>query len=124
MKSVWQSALVQGAVLHLSPHLLTISGIMALSTLLSQFISNVPTAALYLPILAHFGAKAPQYLALVCGATISGMLTIVGAASNVIILQNVQQRGKLGFSAFEFMAIGMPLGLICLVIYYLFLVVF
>ena len=123
MSAVWQSNSVQAWVRHLPQSTLSVFSIIGVSTVLSQLISNVPTAALYLPVLSHLGAQLHHYLALVCGATISGMLTIVGAASNLIILQNVQQRNEPGFSAFEFMAVGLPLGLLCLVIYYLYLVI-
>jgi Na+/H+ antiporter NhaD/arsenite permease-like protein len=57
-------------------------------------------------------------MALAAGSTIAGNFLILGAASNVIIIQNAEKReGTLGF--FEFDRIGIPLGFLNLLIYWL-----
>ena len=43
------------------------------------------------------------------GSTIAGNLTVIGAASNVIIVQAAESQKKKTFSFFEFARIGLPL---------------
>jgi len=57
-------------------------------------------------------------MALAAGSTIAGNLLILGAASNVIIIQHAEKHeATLGF--FEFARIGIPLGFANLLIYWL-----
>ena len=116
MSSVWQTGIVQQQVNTLSIDLTTIPAIMLLSASLSQLVSNVPLVALYLPMLAN---PSPESLmALAAGSTIAGNLLILGAASNVIIIQHAEKHeATLGFV--EFARIGIPLGLINLLIYWI-----
>ena len=59
-------------------------------------------------------------MALAAGSTIAGNLTILGAASNVIIIQQAEARGEtLTFT--EFAKVGVPLTLIQIGIYAVFL---
>ncbi|HOW89348.1 MAG TPA: hypothetical protein PL037_03625, partial [Elusimicrobiales bacterium] len=90
------------------------------SLVLSQFISNVPMAALYLPLLLRSGAETGALMALAAGSTIAGNAFILGAASNVIIIQNAEKRGEtLTFA--EFARIGVPLTAVNAAVYWLFL---
>ena len=70
----------------LSPVILGV--VLLLGILGSQVVSNVPAAAMYLPILTQGSVSAVQYMALAAGCTIAGNLTIFGAPSNVIIVQH------------------------------------
>lgn len=113
--SVWQTGIMQRLVSELRIDLTTIPAIMLLSASLSQLISNVPLVALYLPMLTHPSPEA--LMALAAGSTIAGNLLILGAASNVIIIQHAEKHeASLGF--FEFARIGIPLGLVNLLIYW------
>lgn len=113
--SVWQTGIMQRLVSELRIDLTTIPAIMLLSASLSQLISNVPLVALYLPMLANPSPEA--LMALAAGSTIAGNLLILGAASNVIIIQHAEKHNaSLGF--FEFARIGIPLGLVNLLIYW------
>jgi Na+/H+ antiporter NhaD/arsenite permease-like protein len=113
--SVWQTGIMQRLVSELRIDLTTIPAIMLLSASLSQLISNVPLVALYLPMLANPSPEA--LMALAAGSTIAGNLLILGAASNVIIIQHAEKHdASLGF--FEFARIGIPLGLVNLLIYW------
>jgi len=115
MSSVWQTGIVQQQVNGLHMDLTTIPAIILLSASLSQLISNVPLVALYLPMLVHPSSEA--LMALAVGSTIAGNLLILGAASNVIIIQHAEKhKATLGF--FEFARIGIPLGLVNLLIYW------
>jgi Na+/H+ antiporter NhaD/arsenite permease-like protein len=59
-------------------------------------------------------------MALAAGSTIAGNLTILGAASNVIIIQNAERQGAtLTFR--EFLRVGIPLTLAQVFVYWGFL---
>jgi Na+/H+ antiporter NhaD/arsenite permease-like protein len=96
MQSVWDSNILQTMISSAHINLLSTSSIMLLSVLLSQLISNVPLVALYLPILTETGASIRDIMALAAGSTIAGNLTTLGAASNVIIIQNAFNHDKYG----------------------------
>ncbi len=94
--------------------------ILGASVILSQFISNVPFAALFQPLMASKGMAIEGVMALAAGSTIAGNLTILGAASNVIIIQNAEKRGYT-LSFWEFFRIGLPLTVVNCVVYWIFL---
>jgi Na+/H+ antiporter NhaD/arsenite permease-like protein len=60
-------------------------------------------------------------MALAAGSTIAGNLTILGAASNVIIIQNAEREGET-LSFFEFARIGIPLTIIQAVVFGIWLI--
>jgi Na+/H+ antiporter NhaD/arsenite permease-like protein len=97
---------------------------MGVSVLLSQLLSNVPLVALYLPVLMQAGALTKGMMALAAGSTIAGNLTILGAASNVIIIQNAEKRSGATLAFLEFVRIGVPLTAINVAVYWLFLQIF
>jgi Na+/H+ antiporter NhaD/arsenite permease-like protein len=102
--------------------MISITAIMAVSIILSQFISNVPLVALYLPILIHAGVSEKEMIALAAGSTIAGNLSILGAASNVIIIQNAEKKAQETITFLEFLRIGIPLTIVNTLVYWLFLV--
>lgn len=89
-------------------------------TYISQLISNVPLVALYLQVLDQLAVSAKELVALAAGSTIAGNLTILGAASNVIIIQNAEKCGET-ITFLEFVRIGVPLTALNLLVYWLFL---
>ncbi|MEM2878484.1 MAG: SLC13 family permease [Candidatus Hadarchaeales archaeon] len=116
MESVWETGFIQSLIGEGT--FLSNYSIVAFSVVLSQFISNVPLVALILPLVA----KAPTagLMALAAGSTIAGNLTILGAASNVIIVQNAEKRGStLSFT--DFVKVGAPLTLVNAAVYMVFL---
>lgn len=121
MQSVWDSGFFQNAIE--KSHLIInhIPVILTVSVILSQFISNVPLVTLYLPLLTHYAAPQSHLLTLAAGSTIAGNLSILGAASNIIILQNSEKRGEAAFGFFDFIKIGVPLTLINIFVYAIFL---
>jgi Na+/H+ antiporter NhaD/arsenite permease-like protein len=121
MASVWNSGYFQGTMASMHLNLASGSIIMTVSVLLSQLISNVPLVALYLPILTEIGGSTAELMALAAGSTIAGNLTILGAASNVIIIQNAEKRGGATLTFWEFVRVGAPLTLINIAVYWLFL---
>jgi Na+/H+ antiporter NhaD/arsenite permease-like protein len=64
------------------------------------------------------------YLALAAGSTLAGNLFILGAASNVIVIQNAQKRGTPGVTFLAFARVGVPLTIIQVAVYWLFLSLF
>lgn len=83
--------------------------ITAASMALSQVLSNVPFVALYdfVMIDSGFGGEhVAQWLMLAAASTIAGNLTILGAASNVIVIEAAESRGVRAFSFWEFTKIG------------------
>ncbi|WP_298623944.1 SLC13 family permease [uncultured Legionella sp.] len=121
MQSVWDSGFFQANMNHFHISVNHIAVILLISVILSQFISNVPWVALYLPLLMHHSHSNLSLLSLAVGSTIAGNLSILGAASNIIIIQNSEKRGVKGVGFFEFIKIGAPLTLINLLIYAYFL---
>ena len=119
MQSVWISGTCQRLLYNLSPHLGSVPMILTLSILLSQLISNVPFVALYLPAMGN-AVSQRQLMALAAGSTIAGNLLILGAASNVIIIQNAEKEGQT-LSFYEFFKIGALITFLDAVIYFLFI---
>jgi len=123
MESVWRSGFVQQVLESVDGSLSSDAMIFGTSVVLSQFISNVPLVALYQPLLLASGAMTPQLMALAAGSTIAGNLTILGAASNVIVLQGAERRSKERIGFVEFLTIGFPLTVVNVAVYWLFLLV-
>jgi len=119
IEAVWLTEFFQHFIKSLHLTLSAKPTIISISVLLSQLISNVPLVALYLPLLAH--ATHAQLLALAVGSTVAGNLLILGAASNVIVIQNAEKRGVQAFSFWEFFKLGLPLTLINILVYYWFI---
>ena len=115
MESVWQTGFFQAFV---DPGMVTsVPMILITSIVISQFISNVPFVALFQPMILQAGGTTVQLMALAAGSTIAGNLTILGAASNVIIIQNAEKRGET-VTFFEFAKIGIPLTLLQFTVYW------
>ncbi|MEM2944543.1 MAG: anion transporter [Methanomassiliicoccales archaeon] len=120
MESVWDSEFFQSLIAQSNYDFSSLYGILIISVILSQLISNVPFVALYLPLLVEAGISEQGLMALAAGSTIAGNLLILGAASNVIIIQNAEKRGEtVGF--LEFAKVGIPLTAINMAVYWLFL---
>jgi len=114
MASVWQTGVFQSLV---SNGMLTsVPALLATSIVFSQFISNVPFVALFQPLVMAAGSGTAQLMALAAGSTIAGNLTILGAASNVIIIQNAEKQG-VTLTFMEFLKVGLPLTVLQLIVY-------
>lgn len=116
MRSVWDTGLIQSWLPARTPG---VGEILVASVLGSQLISNVPLVALALPLLPS--QDTGLLLALAAGSTIAGNLSLTGAASNVIIVQNAERHGA-SLSFWLFLKLGLPLTLINLGVYHLWLV--
>lgn len=118
MESVWSSGVFQGIMRESSAGFGSILAILALSVFLSQIISNVPFVALFQPLLHNPSAQ--DLMALAAGSTIAGNLFILGAASNVIIIQNAEKSGE-SLTFLDFARVGVPLTALNVFIYWIFL---
>ena len=121
MESVWLTGLLQSVITEMNSNVLSIFAILLIGVLASQLISNVPLVALYLPLLTNAGATTTELMALAAGSTIAGNLFILGAASNVIIIQNAEKKTGETLTFFEFAKIGIPLTMLQIGIYWIWL---
>lgn len=121
MQSFWNSGLIQGLINNMNINITNMLMIFVVSIVLSQFISNVPLVALYLPMLLEAGASSKEMVALAAGSTIAGNLFILGAASNVIIIQNAEKKSNETITFLEFAKVGIPLTILNTIVYYVYL---
>jgi Na+/H+ antiporter NhaD/arsenite permease-like protein len=98
--------------------------ITAASLSLSQVLSNVPFVDLYNFVMIEngfTGGHVKQWLMLAAASTVAGNLTILAAASNIIIIESAEARGVRAFGFVEFAKIGSVITAVNVLIYYLFL---
>lgn len=108
MQSVWDTGVFQQSMASGACPVTSVPAIFSLGIIVSQFISNVPFVALALPLIAAAGASDAALMALAAGATLAGNPLVLGAASNVIIIQNAEKEG-ITIRFLEFARIGIPL---------------
>jgi Na+/H+ antiporter NhaD/arsenite permease-like protein len=128
MGAVWDSGIGK-AILGALPaplignNIQSVGAIMTVSIVLSQILSNVPFVQLYSYQMQYLGFSgiAVPWLALAAGATLSGNLTVLGAVSNIIIMNSAETRGGKSFGYFEFFKFGIVITLISAAIFYFFL---
>jgi Na+/H+ antiporter NhaD/arsenite permease-like protein len=124
MDSVWRSEFFQHLLAESKQDITSTGMILSVSIILSQLISNVPLVALYQPILIHSGTATRGLMALAAGSTIAGNLFILGAASNIIIIQNAEKKSHLRITFWDFAKVGIPLTILNTAVYWLFLSLF
>ena len=121
MDSVWRSEFFQHVLVESKQDVTSTGMILSVSIVLSQLISNVPLVALYQPMLIHAGTVTKGFMALAAGSTIAGNLFILGAASNIIIIQNVENKSHYTITFLDFAKVGIPLTIMNTAVYWLFL---
>ncbi len=119
MESLWETGIIQESLRALQADPRSPEAILAVSVLLSQVISNVPLVALLLPTMQHAGAGLPELMALAAGSTIAGNLMILGAASNVIIVQKAERQAHATLTFMQFARAGVPLTVVQVAVYWL-----
>ncbi|MBN1390027.1 MAG: anion transporter [Candidatus Thermoplasmatota archaeon] len=124
MKSVWNTGIFQDITGSSPFNMGSIPMILSASIVGSQFVSNVPMVALYMPILQELGVGAEGMLALAAGSTIAGNLTLIGAASNIIIVQNAERRSGDTLTFLDFLKVGAPLTFLNIAVHLLFFALF
>jgi Na+/H+ antiporter NhaD/arsenite permease-like protein len=86
----------------------SILSIVSASVILSQFMSNVPFVAFYTKVMhvnGFDGSDVKEWVALAGASTLAGNLTLLGAASNLIILE-AAAKSRHTFTFLEFFKIG------------------
>jgi len=85
------------------------------SVLISAFIDNIPYVATMLPVIAGLGltgnAQILLCFGLLCGATLGGNITPVGASANVVAIGMLNKEGYKVKSS-DFFKIGIPFTLV------------
>ena len=95
------------------------------SVLISAFVDNIPYVATMLPVLTvvttQLGVNPNLlYFGLLCGATLGGNLTPIGASANITAVGLLKKEGyEVGFP--DFMKIGVPYTLTAVIVGYLFI---
>jgi Na+/H+ antiporter NhaD/arsenite permease-like protein len=120
MSAVWQTGFFQRYIAAQHTDLTAIPAVLGFSIIGSQLISNVPWVALYLPLLHESGANEAALMALAAGSTIAGNFLILGAASNVIIIQNAERQG-VSVSFLDFARLGLVLAPANALVYWVYL---
>lgn len=128
VQGFWDSNALQSLMSYLpalnpADLMVSLGVIILVSLVLSQFISNVPFVAVYIRVMqaAGFnGNNVKAWVALAGASTLAGGLSLLGAASNVIILEQAENRGS-GFSSVEFSKVGLLVTIPNILILYLFL---
>lgn len=95
------------------------------SVLFSAFIDNIPYVATMLPVISGLCAGLPEvspyllYFGLLCGATLGGNLTPVGASANVVGIGILRKEGY-EVKLKDFLRVGLPFTLVAVLAGYLF----
>ncbi len=121
--SVWQSGFFQYAINGLHLDIDYIPTVLLVNVIGSQFISNVPMALIYLKLLTYANVNTSTALALAAGTTIAGNLFILGAASNVIIVQMAERKYGHFLSFFDFARVGILITAVNMLVYWAFLTI-
>lgn len=101
------------------------NAIIAVTSLaLGQLLSNVPFVSLYHYVMfqnGFTGADVSSWMMLAAASTVAGNLTILAAASNIIIIQASESRKIKAFTLLEFVKVGSAVTAVNLAVYYVFL---
>lgn len=122
MKGVWNSGVLQpilGAI-HSTRSSLDFLAISIVAISFSQVLSNVPLANFYVDYMkdvGYTGKDVNAWVTLACSSTIAGNLTLLGAASNIIILEVLESKYGSTISFVEFFKIGAIVTVVNLCIY-------
>jgi len=111
VEAVDEAGVTTEVVATLGEHVASTPWVLLVSASVSQVVSNVPLVALYLPALAEAGAGTEARMALAAGSTLAGNLTLIGAASNIIVVDSAERRFGERLSFWEFTRVGLPLGM-------------
>lgn len=129
MEGVWRSGVLTPLLSYLVPNKLSgVEGVIAVtagSILLSQVLSNVPFVKLFIEFLKELGygpSDTNIWIALAASSTIAGNLTILGAASNIIVLEILETKMNTSISFAEFLKVGVVITAINTVVYMPFII--
>ena len=81
-----------------------IAGLSAVSTVLSNVVSNVPAVMLLKPLTQSFGDSRTAWLTLAMSSTLAGNLTLIGSVANLIVVQQAKRTVEIRFM--EYFRVG------------------
>lgn len=98
--------------------MLLVLAIMVAVAILSAFMSNAATVAVFLPaaaMLARRGGIAPSRLMmpLAFAAIVGGTTTVIGTTPNLILAEDLRQRLETGLGMIDFARVGVPVTALC-----------
>ncbi|MDI9645853.1 MAG: SLC13 family permease [Archaeoglobales archaeon] len=130
MEGVWRSGVLQPVLSFIIPSktegVLGILKITFASILLSQLLSNVPFVKLFINYMKDIGYTSQDvdaWLSLAMASTIAGNLTLLGAASNIIVLETLESRMKETITFVEFMKYGIVIAFVNCIVYLVFFII-
>jgi Na+/H+ antiporter NhaD/arsenite permease-like protein len=94
-------------------HLDRVGVLTALSTVLSNLVSNVPAVLVFRPIITHLNDPQRGWLVLAMSSTLAGNLTILGSVANLIVVQRSRREAPITF--WQYFRVGAPLTLLTLI---------
>jgi Na+/H+ antiporter NhaD/arsenite permease-like protein len=86
----------------------------ALSTALSNLVSNVPAVLVFRPIIAHLEDARRGWLLLAMSSTFAGNLTVLGSVANLIVVQRSRREAPISF--WQYFRVGAPLTVLTLIV--------
>ena len=94
-----------------------LSRVMPMTSVLSGFLNNTPVVAMLIPRVEEWGRQrgvpaSKLLIPLSYSAILGGMLTLVGASTNVVVHGLLLAEGLPGFNMFDFAYVGVPTVLI------------
>ena len=81
-----------------------ITGLSAVSAVLSNAVSNVPAVMLLKPFTESLGGDRTLWLALAMSSTLAGNFTLIGSVANLIVVQQARRKVEIGF--LEYFRVG------------------
>ncbi|MEM2801965.1 MAG: SLC13 family permease [Archaeoglobaceae archaeon] len=130
MEGVWRSGVLQPVLSSIisskTDGIIGILKITLASLLLSQLLSNVPFVKLFINYMKDIGytfQDTNAWLSLAMASTIAGNLTLLGAASNIIVLETLESRMKSTITFLEFMRYGIIITFINCIVYLVFFMI-
>lgn len=128
MEGIWRSGILNPLLEVLIPTKLSgltnLAAVTATSLLGSQLLSNVPFAKLFIKYLKSLGYGSGDeitWIALAMSSTVAGNLTLLGAASNIIMIEYLESRMGTTLTFTEFLKAGTVVTITNTAIYLLFL---
>ncbi|MEM4529181.1 MAG: SLC13 family permease [Candidatus Methanomethylicaceae archaeon] len=126
MKGIWNSNVLQPILgfIHSQKTFLDFLIIPTIAITFSQVLSNVPLVNFYVDFMKNIGYSRQDlnaWITLAYSSTIAGNLTLIGAASNIIILEVIESKYNTTITFMEFFKIGSIITLVNLCIYIIFL---
>jgi len=94
--------------------------VLAISAVGSAFVDNIVFVAAFTPVIQALVERSADYnllwWALLFGACFGGNITAVGSTANIVALGLLEKRGHLHIAFFEWLKIGLVVGIVTCVI--------